>query len=208
MTAAEKARKSFWTKLRNKFLTGILTMIPLYVTYFLVKFIIQIAPDLPILRKIPFLAESEFLVSLLGFLAVIAFLFLLGIIVSNVIGKRLFSLFERLMEKVPLVNTIYLSSRQIIQTLALSGKGNFKKVVFIEYPRKGLWTLAFVTASSKSKKGVEYVHVFVPTTPNPTSGIVIFLKASDVRPSGMNVEEGLKALISGGIVAPVDNQLP
>ncbi len=194
--------------MRNKFLTGILTMVPLYVTYFLIKFIIQIAPDLPILRKIPFLAEREFLVSLLGFLVGITILFLLGIVVSNVVGKRLFSLFERIMAKVPLVNTIYLSSRQITQTLAHSGKGNFKKVVFIEYPRKGLWTLAFVTASSLSESSVEYVHVFIPTTPNPTSGIVIFLKASDVRPSGMSVEEGLKALISGGIVAPQDNQLP
>ena len=208
MTAAEKTRKSIWAKFRNKFITGILTMIPLYITYFLIKIIIQIAPDLPILRKIPFLAEREFLVSLLGFLVVITFLFLLGIIVSNVVGKRLFSLFERIMAKVPLVNTIYLSSRQIMQALALSGRGNFKKVVFIEYPRKGLWTLAFVTASSISKHGIEYVHVFVPTTPNPTSGIVIFLKADDVISSGMTVEEGLKALISGGIVAPKDNQLP
>ena len=138
MTAAEKTKKSIWAKFRNKFLTGILTMVPLYVTYFLIKFIIQIAPDLPILRKIPFLAEREFLVSLLGFLVVITFLFLLGIIVSNVVGKRLFSLFERIMAKVPLVNTIYLSSRQIMQALALSGKGNFKKVVFMTFEPHGL----------------------------------------------------------------------
>lgn len=208
MDPVNKPKKSTWSKFRNKFLTGILTIIPLYVTYFLIKFIIEIAPDLPFLRNIAFLAERDFLVDLLGFISVIILLFLLGVIVSNVVGKRLFNLFEKIMGKVPLVNTIYVSSRQIMQTLAMSGKGNFKQVVYIEYPRKGLWTLAFVTAFSKSAKGVEYVHVFVPTTPNPTSGIVIFLKASDVRPSGMNVEEGLKALISGGIVAPDTNQLP
>jgi uncharacterized membrane protein len=208
MNPINKSKKSAWSTIRNKFLTGILTIIPLYVTYIMIKFIIEIAPDFPFLRTIPFLAERDFLVSLIGFISVIILLFLLGVVVSNVIGKRLFNLFERIMAKVPLINTIYLSSRQIMQTLAMSGKGNFKQVVYIEYPKKGLWTLAFVTAFSKSVKGDEYVHVFVPTTPNPTSGLVIFLKADSVIPSGMNVEEGLKALISGGIVAPETNQLP
>ena len=112
------------------------------------------------------------------------------------------------MEKLPLINTIYTSSRQIMQTLTMPGKGNFKQVVLIEYPRKGLWTLAFVTAYSKSKSGEQYVHVFLPTTPNPTSGFMLFIKEKDIRPSGLSIEEGLKTLISGGMISSEKNQLP
>ncbi len=98
-------------------------------------------------------------------------IFAIGIVISNVIGKRLFSFFENIMERVPLINTIYISSRQIIQTLTLPGKGNFKQVVLIEYPRKELWTIAFVTAYSTSQSDKKYVHVFLPTTPNPPSDL-------------------------------------
>ena len=95
-----------------------------------------------------------------------------------------------------------------MQTLTMPGKGNFKQVVLIEYPRKELWTIAFVTGYSKSQSGEQYVHVFLPTTPNPTSGFMLFLNEKDILPSGMNVEEGLKTLISGGMVSPDKNKLP
>ena len=193
---------------RNKFLTGILTLLPIYITYLLLRFIIGIAPNIPYLRTVPYLSNNEILVNIIEFIGALIVIFIIGIIVSNVVGKRLFSLFENIMEKVPLINTIYTSSRQIMQTLTMPGKGNFKQVVLIEYPRKGLWTLAFVTAYSKSKNKEQYVHVFLPTTPNPTSGFMLFIKEKDVRPSGFSVEEGLKTLISGGMIAPKENQLP
>ena len=87
-------------------------------------------------------------------------------------------------------------------------KGNFKEVVLVEYPKKESWTIAFVTAYSVNENGVQYVHLFVPTTPNPTSGIMLFVKKTNIRNSGMTVEEGLKALISGGMIAPEKNNLP
>ena len=193
---------------RNKFLTGILTLLPIYITYLLLRFIIGIAPNIPYLRTIPYLSNNLILVNIIEFIGAIIVIFIIGIVVSNVVGKKLFSLFENIMEKVPLINTIYTSSRQIMQTLTMPGKGNFKQVVLIEYPRKGLWTIAFVTAYSKSKSGEQYVHVFLPTTPNPTSGFMLFVKEKDVKPSGFTVEEGLKTLISGGMIAPKNNQLP
>lgn len=193
---------------RNKFFTGLLTLLPIYITYLLLRFVIGFAPDLPILRSIPFLNSNEMLADIIEFFIVLVLIFLIGLFVSNVIGKRLFRLFEVIMERVPLINTIYTSSRQIMQTLTLPGKGNFKKVVLIEYPKKDLWTLAFVTGYSKSKKGEQYVHIFVPTTPNPTSGFMLFLSEKKIRPSEMTVEEGLKTLISGGMVAPEENNLP
>lgn len=193
---------------RNKFLAGILTLLPIYITYLLIRFIVGIAPDIPYLKTIPFFSNNEVLASIIEFLVVLLVIIFIGLVVSNVVGKRLFAFFENIMEKLPLINTIYTSSRQIMQTLTMPGKGNFKQVVLIEYPRKGLWTLAFVTAYSKSKSGVQYVHVFLPTTPNPTSGFMLFVKEKDIRPSGLSIEEGLKTLISGGMIAPDKNQLP
>ena len=193
---------------RNKFLTGILTLLPIYITYLLLRFIIGIAPDIPYLRTITFFSNNEILANIIEFIGALVVIFFIGLIVSNVVGKRLFLFFESIMEKVPLINTIYTSSRQIMQTLTMPGKGNFKQVVLIEYPRKGLWTLAFVTAYSKSKSNEQYLHIFLPTTPNPTSGFMLFVKETDVLPSGLSVEEGLKTLISGGMIASNENQLP
>ncbi len=206
--AKKTTRKKPVRLARNKFLTGILTLLPIYITYLLLRFIIGIAPDIPYLRTIPFFNDNEILTNIIEFLGALVIIFFIGLITSNVLGKRLFTLFENIMEKLPLINTIYTSSRQIMQTLTMPGKGNFKQVVLIEYPRKGLWTLAFVTAYSKSKSGEQYVHVFLPTTPNPTSGFMLFVKEKDVRPSGLSIEEGLKTLISGGMISSEKNQLP
>lgn len=195
-------------QVRNKFITGLLTLLPIYITYLLLRFVVGIAPDIPFLRTLPVLDKNEMLVNIIEFLFVLIIIFIIGVVVSNVLGKRIFRLFESIMERVPLINTIYISSRQIMQTLTMPGKGNFKQVVLIEYPRKELWTIAFVTGYSKSQSGIQYVHVFLPTTPNPTSGFMLFLNEKDIRPSGMNVEEGLKTLISGGMVSPDKNKLP
>ncbi len=206
--AKKTTRKTPVRLVRNKFLTGILTLLPIYITILLIRFIVGIAPDIPYLKTIPFFSNNEVLASIIEFIVALLVIFFIGLVVSNVVGKRLFIFFESIMEKVPLINTIYTSSRQIMQTLTMPGKGNFKQVVLIEYPRKGLWTLAFVTAYSKSKSGEQYIHVFLPTTPNPTSGFMLFVREKDVRPSGLSIEEGLKTLISGGMIAPEENQLP
>lgn len=206
--AKKTTRKKPVRLIRNKFLTGILTLLPIYVTYQLLRFIIGIAPDIPYLKTIPFFSNNEVLASIIEFIVALLVIIFIGLVVSNVVGKRLFAFFESIMEKLPLINTIYTSSRQIMQTLTMPGKGNFKQVVLIEYPRKGLWTLAFVTAYSKSQSGEQYVHVFLPTTPNPTSGFMLFVKEKDVRPSGLSIEEGLKTLISGGMISSEKNQLP
>jgi len=206
--AKKTTKKTLVRLVRNKFLTGLLTLFPIYITYLLLRFVIGIAPDISYLRTIPFLSNNEVIADIIEFLGALIVIFFIGFVVSNVLGKRLFAFFESIMERVPLINTIYTSSRQIMQTLTMPGKGNFKQVVLIEYPRKGLWTLAFVTAYSKNKRGEQYVHVFLPTTPNPTSGFMLFIKEKDVKPSGLSVEEGLKTLISGGMISAEENQLP
>ena len=97
--------------------------------------------------------------------------------------------------------------KQIIDTLAISQKQAFKKVVYIEYPKKDVWTIALVTGESKDLEGNEYYQIFVPTTPNPTSGFMLYIKKENTKETNMNIDEGLKIIISGGMLAPETNAL-
>ena len=97
---------------------------------------------------------------------------------------------------------IYTTLKQITETFTKSSTDAFEGAVYIQYPRVGLWTMAFISGQSKSEDGIEYYHLFVPTTPNPTSGYLLFVKQSDVIEINMTVEEGLKIIISGGMLAP------
>ena len=119
------------------------------------------------------------------------------------LGKKLFYWAEKLIASIPLVKNIYSTIKQI--TNAFSGAvqtDNYQRVIYIQYPRAELWTISFVTGESVDKSGVRYYHVFVPTTPNPTSGVFIIIPQQDAVDAEMTVEEGLKAVISGGLLAP------
>ena len=111
------------------------------------------------------------------------------------------------MSRIPLVNTIYKTIKQITSTLTGTNKKAFKKVVLIQYPREGLWTITMVTGESKDKNGIDYYHIFVPTTPNPTSGFMLIVPKVDTQETKMSVEEGLKIIISGGLLAPELNEI-
>ena len=116
-------------------------------------------------------------------------------------------MFDRLVLKIPVAKTIYKTIKQLTNSIADTQANAFEKVVSIEYPKKGIWTIAMVTGQSVDKNNNAYYHLFLPTTPNPTSGFMLIVKKSDVIESKMNVEEGLKTIISGGMVAPEVNDL-
>ena len=151
--------------------------------------------------NIPFAAE------IVGFILTIGSIYIIGMVVSNVIGKRLYGFFEAILSRIPFVSYVYKTIKQITETLSASQKDAFKKVVFIEYPRKGLWTLTMVTGESTNKQGEKFYHIFVPTTPNPTSGYMLYIPQKDTQETNMSIEEGLKVIISGGMLAPNKNQL-
>ena len=156
--------------------------------------------------SLPFLIYIEYLS---GFILTILFLYLLGLLVSNVIGKKLYKAFENLLDRIPIINKIYISIKQITSTLSTSGSNKaFEKVVIIEYPRKGLWTMAMVTGRTKNIHNSDFYNIFVPTTPNPTSGYLIFIKKKDVIETSLSVEEGLKIIISGGLMSPDSLNIP
>ena len=189
-------------------LTGLMSIIPLALTYWIIKslFLYFSIPGKTLITYIfnnrdlthKYLIYLEYF---LGFLLTLLFLYLLGIIISNVLGKKIYSFFEGFLTRIPVVNKIYTSIKQITSSLSMPGSKSFQKVVLIQYPRKGLWTISMVTGETKSKNKL-YYNVFVPTTPNPTSGYLLFIKSTDTIELDMTVEEGLRIIISGGMISP------
>ena len=126
-------------------------------------------------------------------------------LVSNIFGKTLLINFEKIILGIPVINMIYKTIKQITSSLGDPEKESFKKVVLIEYPRKKIWTLAMVTGESKDKDSNEYYNIYVPTTPNPTSGFMLYALKTEVLETNIPVEEGLKIIISGGVIGPEMN---
>ena len=144
---------------------------------------------------------------LAGFILTILFIYIIGILVSNVLGKRVYLWLEAILSRIPIVNAVYRTIKQITTSISAPERQAFKKVVFIEYPRKGIWTLTMVTGESTNKQGEKFYHIFVPTTPNPTSGYMLYIPQKDTQKTDLSIEEGLKIIISGGMLAPNKNQL-
>lgn len=194
--------KEVWAKVRtsvrNKLIAGILALIPIVFTYFFLKAFVGFFDRIinPILE--PYLG---FHIPGLGLIISLAAIYFLGLFITNILGRSLLAVLERWLNYIPLVRTVYQTSKQIASAFSLTQTG-FERVVFVEYPRSGAWTIGFVTGQSKGKDGTVFVHLFLPTTPNPTSGWALFIPEEDVIPSEMTVEQGLKALISGGAVTP------
>ena len=188
-----------WAFFKRITFAGIFAIVPIALTFYIIKIIIVFLNQL----TAPFLERLQLEIPGLGVVLTILIIFALGIFVTNVLGRKLFSWAERLIASIPLVKNIYSTIKQI--TNAFSGAvktDNYQRVIYIQYPRPELWTIRFVTGESVDKSGVRYYYVFVPTTPNPTSGVFIIIPQKDAVDAEMTVEEGLKAVISGGLLAP------
>jgi uncharacterized membrane protein len=147
----------------------------------------------------------------LGIILTILFIFVIGLFVTNVLGRTILKWSEIIVARVPIVSTIYNSIKQITGAFSGSAAKSFQRVILIEYPRKGLWTMAFVTNESKNKKGDIFYHLFVPTTPNPTSGVFIIVPKKDAIHPNISVESGLRTIVSGGILdnnVSISDKLP
>lgn len=174
--------------------------VTLYVFAFMIKIIARLtAPLAPLLLRLPFVSQwpaaATYAVS---FMSAIVLLWLLGVAASNILGRTLLRFTERLFLKAPVINRIYAVIKQIIYTVA-SKKSAFRKVVRIDYPRKGIKTLAFVTGETEIG-GVLYYSLFVPTTPNPTSGFFCMIPVSDAEEIDIGTETAMKIIASGGMI--------
>lgn len=201
---------------RHAFIRGILLLLPLAITWVILRWIFTTITGIsegPAGRLIASLGERAMLgpvhpltVTLLGLILTVALVLAIGIIGGNYVGRLLWGYFERLLLRLPFVRWFYGSARQLIDAFSMGGTGAFREVVMVEYPRRGVWCLGFVTATvaGPPPKGAdeECVYVFLPTTPIPTSGYTIILPRSEARPTSMSIDDGLKLIVSGGFIAP------
>ncbi len=146
---------------------------------------------------------------LLSFFATIVLIFLVGLFTTSYVGKKIVQSLEKALDKVPLFRTIYQASKNIMEALADPEKNSFRQVVLLEYPRKGIYAVGFVTRDAPSgidelNKEDHLVNVFVPTAPNPTSGFLVILPRKELLPLNVSVEEGFRLIISAGTISPDD----
>jgi len=189
--------------LRRTILTGLLAIAPVALTFYILKAIFSFLDNL----TSPLFKEMNIYIPGLGILLTLLLVYFLGLFITNILGKQVLYWFEKLIKNIPLVNTLYNTIKQITQAITGTAENNFQSVVYIEYPRKELWTLAFVTGESENENQIELYHLFVPTTPNPTSGVFIIIPKKDTRKTELSIEEALKSVISGGMLASKKHNL-
>ena len=194
---------------KHYLITGLLSILPIALTYWIVLKLFQFFSN-PGAKIVAIIFKDnipQYIPELAGFILTISFIYLMGLLISNVFGKQIYAWFEKILSRIPFVNTVYRTIKQITSHLSGPDRQAFKKVVFIEYPRKGIWTLSMVTGESKNEHGDLYYHIFVPTTPNPTSGYFLYIPQKETYKTDMTIEEGMRIIISAGMLAPKSNQL-
>lgn len=197
-------------KLRRYFLTGLLALLPTIVVVLLVFKLVAPIDEFVLARfsEIPWLRPISRIPGL-GLIIATGFIILVGMATTNIIGRKIAGYWESLISKIPLLSKIYITVRQIADAFIKteSRKTIFKQVVLLEYPRPGIYSIGFVTSFGKGEisrvLGQNLLHIFIPTTPNPTSGFLVVVPEDQVIPLEMSVEEGLKLIISAGVLIPM-----
>lgn len=194
-------KQSFWSSVRTAFGRGLVVLVPVVITLMVLNIMFNtidgiISPifDHLLDRHIPGL----------GFITMILLILFVGVLSRNLIGRALFKFFERILFTIPLARNIYSAMKDLFSAFGLGGKGkSFRQVVLIEYPRQGIWTIGFVTNEVMIKSSAaeqELTSVYIPNPPNPTSGMLVLVPKQNVLVLNMSVEDGLKLVLSGGIV--------
>lgn len=200
-------------RLRGYLLAGIVVSAPIgitvYLTYLLLRFVNNFGDKL----LPPSFSEGIYGGTLfpgIGIIVALTFFVIIGWLATNFLGRVFIKIYEYVFNKLPIVSNLYGAIKQIIETIMTSQSNAFREVVMLEYPRKDVWSIGFVTGKSKgeiqSLTDEESYNVFVPTTPNPTSGFLLFVPKNQLRFLSMNVEEGIKLVVSAGIISPPYNE--
>lgn len=189
--------------LKGTFLAGIFIVIPFGITIFILKFLFNFADGIlgsHLDSLMVFYGRDEGHIPGIGMVTGVVVIYLTGLVATNVLGKRLLKLSDYLMTRIPLVKSIYSSSKQLIKVFS-EGGSSYRRAVFVEWPRPGVRAVGFVTAEV-GREGEQFVVVYIPTMPNPTSGFALWFRERDVFESGMTVEDAVKFVVSGGVVIP------
>jgi len=200
-------------RLRNYFLAGLLVTAPIGLTMYIVWLVVafvdnRVTPLIPVMYS----PETYLPINIpgLGLLIVFVIITLIGALMAGFLGRFILRIGERLLARMPVVRSIYSALKQIFEAVLTRSSSAFSKVVLIEYPRRGIWVIGFITGSTEGEiqnlAKESLINVFLPTTPNPTSGFLLFVPSEDVYALSMTVEEGIKMVVSGGIVTPPDHR--
>ena len=195
-------------RLRRYIVAGILVWLPIGVTIFLVRLLIGLLDRTLVLIPQKYRPEEilGFAIPGLGIVLTVVLLLITGVLAANIVGKSMVGLWESMLERIPVVRSVYSAAKNFTEIVFSDSGQSFKKVLLIEYPRKGLYSLAFQTSSKlgevQGRTGEDVICTFVPTTPNPTSGFIIIVPRKDVIELDMEVDEALKMIISLGVVVP------
>ena len=195
-------------RLRTYIVTGLLVWVPLGITAFLIKFMVDFVDRSLLLLPLAYRPDTLLNMHIpgLGIVLTLVVLLVTGVLAANFFGRKLVSIWESILQRIPLVRSVYSAAKSFAEVVLTDNTESFKEVLLIEYPRKGLYSLCFQTSTSlgevQARTGEEVICVFVPTTPNPTSGVMIIVPRKDVIVLDMQVEEAVKMVVSLGVVVP------
>jgi len=196
---------------RRKIIAGLLVVFPVFITFFVIKFLFTMIGGIlspVVIKAVGFFGFSpngkidEFVITSVAFVLTFVALYSIGVVAKIFMGKFIIRFFETILHNVPIIKNVYTSSKKLIEIISLPTTQSFKRVVIVEYPRVGMKAFAFVTGGIKIEAGTELTSLFIPTTPNPTSGFLIYLPEEDISETNLNIEEGMKLIVSGGILVP------
>lgn len=194
--------------LRSYLITGLVVWLPILVTFLVVKFIVDLLGRS--IALLPDAYQPQQLVGInipgIGVIFSLLLLLITGIVATNFLGQHLMRFSESLLDRIPLVRSIYSSTKQVINAILSTNSQAFRKVVLVEYPRKGMWSIAFQTNDhgfgENHLNDDPMISIFIPTTPNPTSGFLMMVAKSEVKELSMTIDEALKCVISLGVMQP------
>ena len=194
-------------RLRNYFISGLLFWVPLALTVFVIKFFLELINNLVPQKYLPeAIFNLDTTIPGSGIILVLIVILITGVLVTNILGRKLVALWERVLNKIPGFRNVYNVLKKVSDTVFNTSTDSFRKAFLIQYPSKGIWVIAFQSGDYKGEAesiiGEETINLFVPTTPNPTSGFFVMIAKKDAFELDMSVEEAIKMIVSAGIVTP------
>jgi uncharacterized membrane protein len=202
------SERRWMASLRRYLIAGVLVWMPILATIFVIRFLVGLMDQTLLVLPAQWQPEAVLGFPIPGLGAVLAFIVLLvtGLLGTNLLGRQLVGGWEDLMKRIPFVRTVYGGVKSFAETVFTDQGKSFKKVVLVQYPRQGIWTVGFLVAEElpepSARSGADLVGVFVPTTPNPTSGFIIFVPRQDVIELTMSIDQAMKMVLTLGVVTP------
>lgn len=200
MERVKQQQASSWLRhTRNVFLAGILAAIPLVVTYLIFRWLFETLDGIFQPAIIFFIGRS---LPGVGLVAVVILVYILGLITTNLIGRRLIRWVDAMMCRAPVIQYVYTAARQVVDAVRGLRQVPFKKVVIVEFPKAGMYSLGFVTGKAIDFREQKKVPVFIPHTPNPMTGFLVLLSAEDILDTDLTIEDAMRMVLSGGLLSP------